>query len=53
MALASAESTVPAISEPNGNGVAFAKFLNILDALNGDTDPAATTTPNPEIDTAA
>lgn len=53
VALASAESTVPAISEPNGNGVAFAKFLNILDALNGDTDPAATTTPNPEIDTAA
>ena len=54
VALASAESTVPEISAPNGNGVAFAKFLAILDALNGDgsSGPAATTAPETEIDTA-
>jgi hypothetical protein len=53
LALASAESTVPEISEPNGNGVAFAKFLDILNALNGGTEPVDTTTLGPEIDTAA
>ncbi len=53
LALASAESTVPQISEPNGNGVAFAKFLSVLNALNGTGGSVETTTPEPEIDTAA
>lgn len=52
-AFASAQSTVPEISGPNGNGVAFAKFLNILNALNGGTEAVDTTTSDPEIDTAA
>ena len=53
LALASAESTVPEVSEPKGNGVAFAKFLDILNALNGGTESVDTTTLGPEIDTAA
>ncbi|MCH7910406.1 MAG: hypothetical protein IIB38_12405, partial [Candidatus Hydrogenedentes bacterium] len=52
LALASAESTVPEVSEPKGNGVAFAKFLDILNALNGGTEAVDTTTLGPEIDTA-
>ncbi len=52
-ALASAQSTVPEVSEPNGNGVAFAKFLNILNALNGGGEAVDTSTVDPEIDTAA
>lgn len=52
-ALASAESTVPEVSEPNGNGVAFAKFINILNALNGGGEPLDTAAADPDIDTAA
>ena len=43
-ALASAENTVPEIAEPNGNGVAFAKFLDILNVIQGggeDSDVSA------------
>ena len=53
VAFVSAGSTAAEISEPNGNGVAFAKFLDILSALNGISEPAETTTSDPQIDTAA
>ena len=51
ISLASAQSTTVEISEPNGNGVAFAKFLDVLSVLNGESETAETSTPNPEIDT--
>lgn len=36
--LTAASSTLPELSEPNGNGVAFAKFVDILEGLSGTAD---------------
>lgn len=51
--LSDAGSSLPELSEPNGNGAAYAKFVQILDGLNGDTSPAEDTTASdaPEVDT--
>lgn len=51
-AFASAENTLPEISATNGNGVAFAKFLNILNVIQGGGEPGNTSSPDPQIDAA-
>lgn len=46
VALESASSVLPDRSDPNGNGVAYARFLDILTALQGGGEPTGASVPD-------
>lgn len=47
--IAESASVLPAISEPNGNGVAYAKFMEILEGLNASEADAESEGSLPEV----